>query len=164
MYWILSQIHFLLAHTMYKLLGLVQVIQTILKFTQRKYLAMQTPQNFPFSRKGSYWLSFQWFEHIADIADRVPGRKTLPTFKACGITSGFPRKCGYGQRGEHGHGQHCIVGLYFLRFMTASHSAGTIFRRGSSSVCQKKTVLPWRKDSSSWVLTCWVLTSLLGSG
>ena len=31
-----------------------------------------------------------------------------------------------------------VVGLSFLRFTTASHSAGKVFRRGSSSVCQEK--------------------------
>ena len=31
-----------------------------------------------------------------------------------------------------------VVGLSFLRFTTASHSAGKVFCRGSSSVCQKK--------------------------
>ena len=48
MYCILSQIHFLLAHTMYKLLRLVQAICTILKFMQKSCVLGE-------KQKGSIW-------------------------------------------------------------------------------------------------------------
>jgi len=49
-----------------------------------------------------HWYCWQGTKH----------RKTMPTFKGCGKTSGLPWKCGYGLHGRHGHGQHWSESVY----------------------------------------------------